>query len=78
MKKVKIKNPDSNLVTVYTINDPIKAELMKNMLADHGIDADLGGEHQAGFTGALNVDIIVREADAQAAMEFIQIHYPNA
>ena len=77
MKNIKTKNPDSHLVTVYTINDVLQAELIKNMLADHDIDAELGGEHQAGFTGALDVEIIVKETDAKAALEFIQVHFPK-
>ena len=78
MKKIKVKNPDSHLTTVYTVNDSVQAELIKNMLAEHGIQAKLGGEHQAGFTGVLGVELIVQESDAKAALEFIRIHFPEA
>ena len=78
MSTPKHPTPESNLEEIYSVNDSVQAELIKNMLADHGIDAQLGGEHQGGFTGTLDVKIIVRESDAQAAMEFIQIHFPNA
>ena len=78
MKKVKIKTPDTQLVTVYSVSDSVKAELIKNMLADHGIDAELGGEHQGGFTGALAVEVIVRESDSAKAVEFIRLHFPEA
>jgi hypothetical protein len=72
------KSNETHLVTVYTVNDSVKAELIKNMLADHKIKAELGGEHQAGFTGTLAVEIITREIDAASALEFIKIHFPES
>lgn len=78
MKNIKIKTPEVSLTTVYTVNDSVQAELIKNMLADHGIEANLSGEHQAGFTGTFKVEIFVKEADAQQAAEFIKIHFPKA
>ncbi len=74
MKKVKIKSPDTRLVTLCTVNDAVKAELIKNMLADHDIEAEIGGEHQAGFTGTLAIEIIVREQDAELAKGFMRDH----
>ncbi len=76
-KRVKIKTPESQLVTACTVSDPVRAELIKNMLLDHGIKAEVGGPHQAGFTGALPVEVIVRQADVAAAHEFIQEHFPD-
>ena len=78
MKNVKIKTPQTHLVTVYSLNDPVRAELIKNMLHDHGIKAEIAGEHQAGFTGTLPVEIIVGEADVEAAAEFIKEHFPDS
>lgn len=78
MKKVKIKSPDMHLVTVHTVNAPLQAELIKNMLAEHNIQADLGGEHQAGFSGTLTIEIIVKESDSEKAAEFINVHFPNS
>ena len=77
MKKVKIKTPDINLVTVCQLTDALQAELIKNTLLEHAIQCDIEGEHQAGFTGALEVGILVREADAQRAAEIIKTHYPH-
>jgi hypothetical protein len=78
MKDSKSNSNETHLVTVYTVNDSVKAELIKNMLADHKIKAELGGEHQAGFTGTLAVEIITREIDAASALEFIKIHFPES
>ena len=78
MDENETQDPNTHLVTVYTVNDAVQAELIKNMLADHDIKAELAGEHQAGFTGALAVEIIVQEADAKQAFEFIKIHFPDA
>ena len=78
MKKINISSPDTKLITVHTVNDSVQAEMIKNMLADHEIPAEIGGEHQAGFTGTLPVEIIVREPDAEKAREFIKIHFPES
>lgn len=77
MKKMKIENPDIRLVTVCTVNDPIEAELIKHTLLDHNIDCELEGELQAGFTGALGINVVVRESDAKEADEVIQVHHPQ-
>ena len=77
MKDIEIEDPESHLVTVYTVSDAVQAELIKNMLADHDVNAELGGEHQAGFTGAFQVEIIVKEKNAEAALQFIDAHFPN-
>lgn len=77
MKNVKIQTPDSHLVTVYTLNDAVRADLIRNMLRDNNIVAQVSGETQAGFTGALPVEIIVRETDAAAAAKLIRKLFPE-
>lgn len=77
MKNIEIKSPDTPLTTVCAVNDTTQAELIKNMLVDHGIKAELAGEQQGGFTGVFRVEIIVREKDAQQAAEFIKTHFPE-
>ena len=72
MKKIDIRTPQTRLVTAYTVNDPVQAELIKNMLVDHDIPCQIGGEHQAGFTGTFSIEIIVRESDQQRALTLIQ------
>ena len=78
MKKLDINTPNAKLVTVYTVNDPVIAELIRNTLHEHEIPCELDGEHQAGFTGTLEIGIIVRETDAEKALEFIKIHHPES
>lgn len=78
MKKVDIRTPETHLVTVYTVNDSVQAELIRNTLEDHGIRCELGGEFQAGFTGALDVEVIVRAKDAKQAAGIIEDLYPNS
>lgn len=77
MKNVKIKTPDSKLVVVCSANDALQAELVKNMLVDHGIQATTGGENQTGFTGAFPVKVFVRECDLATATDFIGRHFPD-
>ena len=78
MKKVRIRNPDAKLVTIYTLSDPVVAEMIKNTLLDHEIECEIDGIHQAGFTGALSIWIVVRESDADRAHEVIETHYPQS
>jgi hypothetical protein len=71
------EHPEVELVAVCTTRDPVEAELVKNTLKDHGIDSQISGEYQAGFTGALDIEILVREGDADRAREFIEVHHPH-
>ncbi len=64
----------ANLVGVY---DPIEAELVRNTLADHGINCMLEGEHQAGFTGTLEIGVLVREGDIDHARKILEFHHPH-
>ena len=77
MKEVKPGTPDSELVTLCGFSDPTQAELVRNMLVDHGLKAEIGGIHQGGFTGTLPVELIVRKVDVEKAIEFIQVHFPD-
>jgi hypothetical protein len=63
-----------DLVSVFTLNDPGKADIIKNALEAEGIRCELGGEHQAGFTGLFEIDVLVREADADRALKLIESH----
>jgi hypothetical protein len=66
---------DANeMVSVYRLSDPVKAEILKNALIDHGIRCELGGESQAGFTGLFEISILVRSRDADRARAFIESH----
>lgn len=77
MKNIRIKSPETRLTPVCSINDAVQAEVIKNVLADHGITAEIFGEHQAGFTGTLNIQIVVREKDVKQAGEFLKTHFPE-
>lgn len=64
---------DANeLVKVYTITDPGRAEIIRGALEDAGIPCELGGEGQGGFTGILAIDLLVRSADADRAKKIIR------
>ncbi len=77
MKKIKIQNPDVNLVTLVSVADPVQAELIHNMLTDHGIENHIDGERQGGFTGTFEIGIVIRATDKEKAKEFIEVHFPN-
>ena len=65
---------DANeLVTVYTLSDPYRAEIIKDVLQSEGIRCELGGERQAGFTGLLEIDVLVRAIDADRAEKIIAL-----
>ena len=80
-------------VTVYTVNNPYEAEVIKTVLQGEGISCQLDGEGQAGLSDILEIGILVRASDADRAQKFIrqneakhqdaaprrhvEIHYPE-
>jgi hypothetical protein len=66
----------SEPVTVYTLADPIKAEIIKNALTAEGIRCFLDGLHQAAESGliAFEIKVQVPAEDANRARRFIELH----
>jgi hypothetical protein len=72
---MKIKVIDGNEpITVYTLKEPSKAEIIKNALYGAGIPCELDGEGQAGLSEILKIGILVRAQDADHARRFIEQH----
>ena len=69
-----------DLVTVYTLADPVNAEIVKNALRAEGIRCFLDGVNQAGEAGvtAFEVKVQVAAADAARARKIIKQHEPKA
>ena len=61
-------------VTVYTLNDPYEAEIIKNALRSAGILCELDGEGQAGLSEILTIGVIVRARDADEARRIVHQH----
>ncbi len=55
-----------SLVTAYTTKNPSEAEVVRLALEAAGILATLSGGRQAGLTGAVDIDVMVRAEDAAA------------
>ena len=80
-------------VTVYTVNNPYEAEIIKMALQGQGISCQLDGEGQAGLSDILEIGILVPARDADRAQKLIEqneakhrvaavrrhteIHYPD-
>lgn len=64
----------SELVTVYTTNNAPEAEVIKNLLEAEQIQAVIANETQAGFTGILEIPILVRAENVERARELILSH----
>ena len=66
----------NDLVVVYTVANPVKAEIIKNALAEEGIRCFIEGENQAGEAGLIGIAIrlLVPAADADRAAKFIEQH----
>jgi hypothetical protein len=62
------------LVPVYTANDPIKANIVKNLLEEEGIRAFIANENQAAVTGlmAFEVKVLVEADRADEARKLIE------
>jgi Putative prokaryotic signal transducing protein len=66
-------------VEVYFTFNPAEAEIIKNMLDAEGIDAQVTGESQGGFTGATpEVTVMVSAEDADQARTLILAHQEQA
>ena len=63
-----------DLRTVYTVKDAAEAEVIRVALEAEGIRCEIGGEHQAGFTGMFKIDILVHAEDVEKAREFLEEH----
>ncbi|MFO0965676.1 MAG: DUF2007 domain-containing protein [Gemmataceae bacterium] len=65
---------DDDLVTVYTTNSPIDAEMVKNLLRTEGIHAEAANEMQAGLAGVLQIPVLVRPDDVDRARKLLASH----
>jgi hypothetical protein len=59
-------------VTVYTVNNPYEAEIIKMALQGEGISCQLDGEGQAGLSDILEIGILVPARDADRAQKIIE------
>jgi len=64
------------LVTVYTLGDSLKAQIIKNALAAEGIRCHLEGADLAGEVGlnVFEIKVQVPAHDADRARRFIEAH----
>jgi hypothetical protein len=62
------------LVTVYTLADSVKAEIIKNALDAEGIHCFLEGANQAGGLSGVNIKVQVPEDDVEHAREILAEH----
>jgi len=70
--------PGTCLVTIASARDDIEGALVKNLLADSGIEATVTGATLAGFRAESPADVcvIVRARDAEAAREALAAARP--
>ena len=64
-------------VTVYTVNNPYQAEIIKMALQGQGISCQLDGEGQAGLSDILEIGILVPARDADRAQRIIEQNEAN-
>jgi hypothetical protein len=64
------------LVTVFTVSDPIKAEIIKNALSGEGIPCFIEEGNQAGAAGLMGIEIKLQvpAGEASRAARFIEDH----
>lgn len=63
-----------DVVTVYTLSDPSRAEVIRAALQGEGIPCQLGGERQGCFPGVVEIEVLVRACDVDAAERIIASH----
>lgn len=60
------------LVTVYTVQEPTLAELLRQELQNDGIRCEISGENQAGLAGLLRIDLLVQSVDVERARQLLK------
>jgi hypothetical protein len=61
-------------VSVYTVTDPLEAEIIQNALRAEGIVCELDGLNQAGLKGIFEISILTKAADADRARAIVEHH----
>jgi hypothetical protein len=63
-------------VSVYTLSNPLEAEMVKNYLVGEGIRCRIGGAGQAAESGLTGfpINILVPASDADRARKLIHEH----
>lgn len=59
-------------VTIYTLNDPYEAEVVRAAVRGQGIPCELDGVHQAGLSEILEIGVLVRAGNADRARKIIR------
>ena len=65
-----MSSPD-RLVSVFRSRESWQAEIVRDVLVDHGVDCQISGGFQAGLTGVLEVQILVRASDREQAEQIL-------
>jgi hypothetical protein len=65
-----------DLVTIYTLANPVTAEIIKNALQSEGIRCFLDGINQAAEPGliGLEIKVLVAPSDADRARKLVESH----
>lgn len=65
-----------DLMEVYSTDNPIEAELLRNALHAEGIKCEVGGEGQGGLSGLgiMEVRLLVRAEDFDRARSLLESH----
>lgn len=64
---------NDDLVTIFTVQSPAEAEIIRSSLESVGISCTIGGEGQAGFAGVLSIDILTSVDDADRARKHLRL-----
>ena len=67
----------NDLVSVYSTNNAVEAEILRTALHGEGIKCEIDGENQAGLTGIISMEIrlLVRAEDSDRARKNLEQHH---
>jgi hypothetical protein len=70
-----MSSPD-DLVEIFSTSDPNEAEVLRIALKDEGLNCEIDGKGQGGFTGigVMEVKLFVRASDAGRARAYLEKH----
>lgn len=63
---------DQDLVSVFTVQSPTEAEIIRAALQSAGIACQIGGARQAGLSGMLQIDVLTHVSDTKKARKLLR------
>ncbi len=68
----------SELVTVYRSRNPLEVQMIQTALESAGLTCHVEGDHQGGYSGVFDIQLVVRSSDEAVARDLLKEFQANA